>query len=81
MLTTYLVDWGELCSDRPGMESGAVPESPRRPLPAAVEHPAGRLLPVQRAGGRLVPPELGAALTVTVRGAGLPMQAVVAAGA
>lgn len=63
------------------MESSAVPEPPRRPLPATVEHPAGRLLPVQRPGGRLVPPELGAALPVTVRGAGLPVQAVVASGA
>lgn len=76
----YLVNRGELCSDRPGVESGAVPKSPRRPLPATVEHPARRLLPVQRPGGGLVPSELGAALPVTMRGAGLPMQAVVAAG-
>lgn len=63
------------------MESGAVPEPPRRPLPAAVEHPAGRLLPVQRSGGRLVSSELGAALPVAMRGAGLPVQTIVAAGA
>ena len=63
------------------MKSGAVSEPPGRPLPAAVQHPAGRLLPVQRSGGRLVPSELGAALSVPVRGAGLPVQAVVAAGA
>lgn len=84
ILTTraqYLVDWGELCSDRPSMKSGAVSESPRRPLPATVKHPAGWLLPVQWSGRRLVPSELGAALPVTVWGAGLPMQAVVTAGA
>ena len=62
------------------MESGAVPKPPRRPLPATVQHPAGRLLPVQRSGGGLVPSELGSALSVTMWGAGLPVQAVVAAG-
>ena len=77
----YLVNGGELCPDGPGMESGAVPEPPRRPLPAAVEHPAGRLLPVQRSGRRLVSSELGAALPVAMRGAGLPVQTVMAAGA
>lgn len=77
----YLVDRGELCSDRPRVESRAVPEPPRRPLPATVQRPAGRLLPVQRPGGGLVPSELGAALAISVWGAGLPMQAVVAAGA
>lgn len=61
------------------MKSGAVPESPRRPLPATVKHSARRLLPVQRPGGRLVPSELGAALPVTMWGAGLPVQAVMAA--
>lgn len=64
------------------MEPGAVPEPPGRPLPAAVEHPAGRLLPVQRPGRGLVPSELSTALPVTMRRAGLTVQAiVVAAGA
>lgn len=80
-LPQYLVNRGQLCSHRPGMESGAVPESPRGPLPATVQHPARRLLPVQGPGRRLVPSELGAALPVAVWGAGLSMQAVVAAGA
>lgn len=75
----YLVYRCQLCSHRPSMESGAVPESPRRPLSAAVKDSARRLLPVQRSGRRLVPSELGAALPVTVWGAGLPMQAVMAA--
>lgn len=76
----YLVNRGELCADRPSMESGAVPESPRGPLPAAVQHPAGGLLSVQRSSGRFVSSELGATLSVTMWGARLPMQAVVAAG-
>lgn len=63
------------------MESGAVPESPRGPLPATVQHPARRLLSVQRSGGRLVPSEFSAALPVTMRSAGLSMEAVMAAGA
>lgn len=63
------------------MKSGAVPKSPRGPLSATVQHPAWRLLSVQRPGGRLVSSEFSAALPVPVWGAGLPMQAVVAAGA
>lgn len=64
------------------MEPGAVPEPPGGSLPAAVDQPSGRLLPVQRPGRRLVPPELGAALPVAVGGAGLPVEAaVMAAGA
>lgn len=76
----YLVNRGELCSDGPSMESGAVPESPRGPLPAAVQHPAGGLLSVQGSGRRFVSSELGATLPVAMWGARLPMQAVVAAG-
>lgn len=63
------------------MESGAVPESPRGPLPATVQHSARRLLSVKWSGRRFVPSEFGAALPVAMRGAGLSMQAVVAAGA
>lgn len=64
------------------MESGAVRESPGRSLPATVDHPARRLLSVQRPSRRFVSPELGAALPVSVRRAGLPVEAaVVAAGA
>lgn len=76
----YLVHRGELCSDRPSMESGAVPESPRGPLPAAVQHPAWGLLSVQRSSRRFVPSELGATLPVAMWGARLSMQAIVAAG-
>lgn len=64
------------------METGAVPEPPGRSLPATVDHPAGRLLPVQRSSRRFVPSELRAALPVTMGRAGLPVQpAVMAAGA
>lgn len=64
------------------MESSAVSESPRRPLPAGVDHPARRLLPVDWTGWRFVPSELGATLPVAVWRARLPVQAaVVAAGA
>lgn len=64
------------------METGAVPEPPRGSLPATVDHPPGRLLPVQRSSRRFVPSELGAALPVAMGRAGLPVQAaVMAAGA
>lgn len=64
------------------MESGAVREPPRRSLPATVDHPARRLLSVQRSSRRFVPSELGAALPVPMGRAGFPVQAaVVAAGA
>lgn len=63
------------------MESSAVPKSPRRPLPATVQHPAGGLLSVQGMSRRLVSSELCATLPVTVRGARLPVQTVMAAGA
>lgn len=64
------------------MEPGAVREPPGGSLPATVDHPAGRLLPVQRPSRRFVPSELGAALPVPMGRAGLPVQAaVVAAGA
>lgn len=78
----YLVHGGELRSDGPGVETGAVPEPPRGSLPAAVDHPPGGLLPVQRSSRRFVPSELGAALPVAMGRAGLPVQAaVMAAGA
>lgn len=63
------------------MEPGAVPKSPRGPLSATVQHPAWWLLSVQRSGRRLVSSEFGAALPVTMWGAGLSMQTVMAAGA
>ena len=63
------------------MESRAVPEPPRRPLPATVQHSARRLLSVQRSGGGFIPSELGAPLPVAMRRAGLSVQAVMAAGA
>lgn len=64
------------------MEAGAVREPSGGSLPAAVDQPARRLLPVQRSSRRLVPAELGAALPVAVGRAGLPVQpAVMAAGA
>lgn len=68
-----------MCPDGTSMEPGAVTKSPRGPLPATVQHPAGRLLPVQRSGRRLVSPELGAALPVPMWRTGLPVKAVVAA--
>lgn len=64
------------------MESGAVREPSGRSLPATVDHPAWRLLPVQRSCRRFVPSELGAALPIAMGRAGLPVQAaVMAAGA
>lgn len=76
----YLVDGRELRAHRAGgVQPAAVAEAARRPLAAAVQRSARRLLPLQRPGGRLVPPELGATLTVAVRRAGLAVQPVVAA--
>lgn len=76
----YLVDGRELRAHRAGgVQSAAVAEATRRPLPTAVQRSARRLLPLQRPGGRLVSPELGAALAVAVRRAGLAVQPVVAA--
>lgn len=76
----YLVDGRELRAHRAGgVQPAAVAEAARRPLAAAVQRSARRLLPLQRPGGRLVPPELGATLAVAVRRAGLALQPVVAA--
>lgn len=76
----YLVDGCELRAHRAGgVQPAAVAEAARRPLAAAVQRSARRLLPLQRPGGRLVPPELGATLAVAVRRAGLAVQPVVAA--
>lgn len=83
VLHAYLVDGCELGADWASVQAWALPVSlalvegpPWRPLSAAVQHGAARrLLPVQRPGRRLVPAELGAALAVAVRGAGLAVQA------
>lgn len=73
---TDLIDRREWGAHRARVEAGPLVKHPaRRPLPAAVQDPAGGLLPVQGARGGLVPAELSAALAVAVRGAGLTVQA------
>ena len=63
------------------MQPAALPETAGGALPAAVVHPARGLLPLQGPRRGLVPPELGPALPVAVRRAGLPVEALVAPGA